>query len=54
MSPRVAENLFWLGRYAERAEDTVRLVRVAHDLAEDWSSHRGRRATAAWRWCCAR
>lgn len=26
---RVAENLFWLGRYAERAEATLRLLRVA-------------------------
>ena len=25
---RVAENLFWLGRYAERAEDTIRLLRT--------------------------
>ncbi|MEI6084487.1 MAG: circularly permuted type 2 ATP-grasp protein [Verrucomicrobiota bacterium] len=25
---RVADNLFWLGRYAERAEDRVRLVRT--------------------------
>ncbi|WP_148288786.1 circularly permuted type 2 ATP-grasp protein [Ilumatobacter nonamiensis] len=25
---RVAENLFWLGRYAERAEATVRLIRT--------------------------
>ena len=25
---RVADNLFWLGRYAERLEDTIRLVRV--------------------------
>src|SRR5439155_1555776 len=24
---RVAENLFWLGRYAERAEHTIRLLR---------------------------
>lgn len=31
MSSRAAENLFWLGRYAERAEDTVRLLRVVHD-----------------------
>src|SRR5439155_466226 len=30
MSSRAAENLFWLGRYAERAEDTVRLLRVVH------------------------
>ena len=25
---RVADNLFWLGRYAERLEDTIRLLRV--------------------------
>jgi uncharacterized circularly permuted ATP-grasp superfamily protein/uncharacterized alpha-E superfamily protein len=28
---RAAENLFWLGRYAERAEGTIRLVRVVLD-----------------------
>ncbi len=28
-SSRAAENLFWLGRYAERAEDAARLLRVA-------------------------
>jgi uncharacterized circularly permuted ATP-grasp superfamily protein/uncharacterized alpha-E superfamily protein len=27
---RAAENLFWLGRYAERAEATVRLLRTVH------------------------
>jgi uncharacterized alpha-E superfamily protein len=36
ISPRVAESLFWLGRYAERAEDISRLVAVTdnrwHDL----------------------
>jgi uncharacterized circularly permuted ATP-grasp superfamily protein/uncharacterized alpha-E superfamily protein len=31
MSARAAENLFWLGRYAERAEDVVRLLRAVHD-----------------------
>ncbi len=36
LSPRTAENLFWLGRYAERAEGLVRLLRVADDLSEDW------------------
>ena len=35
VAPRVADNLFWLGRYAERAEGTARLLRVADDLAED-------------------
>ena len=30
VSSRAAENLFWLGRYAERAEATVRLLRAAN------------------------
>jgi uncharacterized circularly permuted ATP-grasp superfamily protein/uncharacterized alpha-E superfamily protein len=41
LPPRVAENLFWLGRYAERAEDTVRVLRVVDDLAEDWAARQG-------------
>jgi uncharacterized alpha-E superfamily protein len=36
LAPRIAEDLFWLGRYAERAEDTARLLRVVDDLAEDY------------------
>ncbi len=35
VSPRVADNLYWVGRYAERAEGTARLLRVADDLAQD-------------------
>lgn len=35
VAPRVADNLFWVGRYAERAEGTARLLRVADDLAQD-------------------
>jgi len=45
LPPRVGENLFWLGRYAERAEDAVRMLRVVDDLAEDWTL---RPATAGW------
>jgi uncharacterized alpha-E superfamily protein len=41
LPPRVAENLYWLGRYAERAEDTARLLRVVDDLAEDYSTPGG-------------
>ena len=29
LSSRAAENLFWFGRYSERAEDSARLLRVA-------------------------
>jgi len=35
---RAADNLFWLGRYAERTEDTMRVLRsVVHRLTEDAS-----------------
>jgi uncharacterized alpha-E superfamily protein len=36
MSSRAAENLFWVGRYAERAEAMARLVRAAQDLRNDF------------------
>jgi uncharacterized circularly permuted ATP-grasp superfamily protein/uncharacterized alpha-E superfamily protein len=40
---RVADNLFWLGRYAERAEDCARLLRAAVlRLADDPGSFVGR------------
>jgi uncharacterized circularly permuted ATP-grasp superfamily protein/uncharacterized alpha-E superfamily protein len=35
VSPRVAEALFWLGRYAERAEDLSRLVAVTDNRWHD-------------------
>ncbi len=38
MSQRAAENLFWLSRYAERAEDLVRQVRVASDRLTEFAS----------------
>jgi uncharacterized circularly permuted ATP-grasp superfamily protein/uncharacterized alpha-E superfamily protein len=36
MSARAAENLFWLGRYTERAEAVVRLLRVVGDRRNDF------------------
>jgi uncharacterized circularly permuted ATP-grasp superfamily protein/uncharacterized alpha-E superfamily protein len=36
VSPRVAEDLFWFGRYAERAEGVVRLLRTAADRSNDF------------------
>jgi uncharacterized circularly permuted ATP-grasp superfamily protein/uncharacterized alpha-E superfamily protein len=41
LSSRVAEDMFWLGRYAERAEDAARLLRVAVDLVNDHSLRPG-------------
>lgn len=41
VSPRVADNLFWIGRYLARAESTTRLLRVVDDLTEDYGSHVG-------------
>jgi len=38
VSPRVAEDLFWLGRYAERAEDTARLLRAVADRWGDFQA----------------
>jgi uncharacterized alpha-E superfamily protein len=37
MSSRAAENLFWLARYAERAEDLVRQIRVASDRVTEFA-----------------
>jgi len=34
--PRILEDMFWLGRYAERGEDMLRLVLTAHAYAEDF------------------
>ena len=36
ISPRTAENLFWLGRYAERAEHTTRVLRAVADRWDDF------------------
>ncbi len=36
MSARAAENLFWMGRYAERAEAVARLLRTVHDRRNDF------------------
>lgn len=38
MSQRAAENLWWLSRYAERAEDLVRQLRVASDRLTEFSA----------------
>lgn len=38
VAPRVADNLVWLGRYAERADSSSRLLRRALDLAFDHGS----------------
>lgn len=34
--PRFLEDMYWFGRYAERAEDMLRLVLTSHALAEDF------------------
>ncbi|GAB3583720.1 circularly permuted type 2 ATP-grasp protein [Calidifontibacter terrae] len=35
LAPRVADDLFWWGRYTERAESTARLLSVVDDLVAD-------------------
>ncbi|HLY81687.1 MAG TPA: circularly permuted type 2 ATP-grasp protein, partial [Acidimicrobiales bacterium] len=49
MSSRAAEHLFWLARYAERAEDAVRLLRVVHDRRADFQRGRNPAGTACLR-----
>ncbi len=36
ISPRVTEDMFWMGRYAERAEDTARMLRAVNDRWADF------------------
>ena len=37
LAPRVAADLFWVGRYTERVESTARLLRITDDLVEDYA-----------------
>lgn len=42
MLSRTAENLYWLSRYVERAENLARIIEAAHRLAglpTDWAGH---------------
>jgi uncharacterized circularly permuted ATP-grasp superfamily protein/uncharacterized alpha-E superfamily protein len=36
--PRILEDMHWFGRYAERVEDLLRLVIVAHGIGEDFQA----------------
>ncbi|WP_019877826.1 circularly permuted type 2 ATP-grasp protein [Sporichthya polymorpha] len=47
ITPRVTEDMFWLGRYAERAEDTARLVRAVNDRWADFHHSPERTGAAA-------
>lgn len=40
-APRVAADLYWMGRYAERAESAARLLRVADNLVDDYAAREG-------------
>ena len=37
MLSRVAERVYWLGRFLERAENTARLILVRHNASLDLS-----------------
>ena len=41
LPPRVADNLYWYGRYGERVDFTTRLLAQALDLSEDYGSRIG-------------
>lgn len=38
-SPRALEDMFWAGRYAERAEDLLRLLLTAHEQLDQLGGH---------------
>lgn len=46
-SPRVMADMFWLGRYAERAEDTARLLRAVNDRWGDFHNSPEQHGAAA-------
>ncbi len=52
VTSRSAENLFWLGRYTERAENTVRLARLALQCLE--GEEAGSPTLLAWLSACAK
>ncbi len=52
MSSRSAENIFWLGRYAERAEGVLRVLRVVHDRRNDFADGTNHTAWCACGCCC--
>lgn len=47
ISPRVAEDMYWFGRYAERAEATTRLLRAVGDRWDDFHTSGGSAGGAA-------
>ena len=58
MLARHAEDLFWAGRYIERAEDTARLLDVTYhglleaplrDAASAWRFHNSAAPNCGWR-----
>jgi hypothetical protein len=50
LSSRVVENLFWLGRYSERFDDSARLLRVAWPAWSMSVAKRHRPWHRCWNW----
>ena len=48
MLTRVANSLYWMGRYIERAENTTRLLNVANEFSLELENLDERRARAEW------
>ena len=57
MLSRVADNLYWMSRYLERAEHTTRMLDVNLNLMLDEGADLGRAAGGSgcwWRWASRR
>jgi uncharacterized alpha-E superfamily protein len=53
LTSRVVENLFWLGRYSERFDDSARMLRVALSVAlSNLAAEKPRRSPRSWNWPC--
>jgi uncharacterized circularly permuted ATP-grasp superfamily protein len=50
LSSRVVENLFWLGRYSERFDDSARMLRVALAASSKLAARRRRPSLRRWNW----
>ncbi|NDD29665.1 MAG: hypothetical protein EB084_15510 [Proteobacteria bacterium] len=50
MLARIAENIYWLGRYVERVDDMLRLLEVQEETGGRSAASKGQAPAPAPRW----